>query len=83
MKLPIRKWGNSAALRLPLSMLTRLKASIGDSVEVNASPDGLRLTRVETSYSLGDLIAQCDMRARMPADLAAWNRTNPVGREIV
>ncbi|MEE4461179.1 PbsX family transcriptional regulator, partial [Azotobacter chroococcum] len=32
-------------------------------------------------YKLADLMAQCDLNAPEPAELAAWNSMQPVGRE--
>ena len=31
---------------------------------------------------LADLVAQCDLKAPPPADLAQWESTKPVGREV-
>jgi antitoxin ChpS len=33
------------------------------------------------AYTLEELLAQCDPKAPMPADLTAWNSAVPVGRE--
>jgi len=38
-------------------------------------------TRARPKYSLGELVAQCDRSAPVPADMAAWGEMKPVGRE--
>lgn len=81
MELSVQKWGNSAAVRLPTELLGMLKVTLGDKLSVNVQPDGVLLKAARPSYSLADLVAQCDLSAPEPADLAAWSRVNPVGRE--
>jgi hypothetical protein len=36
MRLKIQKWGNSAAIRLPRTLLSKIDATIGDVVEIDA-----------------------------------------------
>lgn len=81
MELSVQKWGNSAAVRLPTELLGMLKVTLGDKLSVNVRPDGVLLKAARPSYSLADLVAQCDLSAPEPADLAAWSRVKPVGRE--
>lgn len=78
-KLIIRRWGNSAAIRLPAALLNRIGASIGDAIEVD--PSALKV--VKPRFKLVDLIALCDKAAPPPADVAAWDTMSPAGREIV
>jgi antitoxin ChpS len=81
MELAIQKWGNSAAVRLPAVLLTQLKVALGDKLAVEIRPDGVMLTPARRAYSLEELVAQCDMQAPLPADLAAWHDLHPAGRE--
>lgn len=81
MELSIQKWGNSAAVRLPTELLGLLKVTLGDKLSVNVLPDGVLLKAARPSYSLADLVAQCDLTAPEPADMAAWSSIKPVGRE--
>lgn len=81
MELSIQKWGNSAAVRLPTELLSQLKVKLGDKLAVDVRPEGALLKPKRHSYSLKDLVAQCDLNAPEPADLAAWNKIKPVGRE--
>lgn len=81
MELSIQKWGNSAAVRLPTELLRMLKVSMGDKLSVNLQPDGVLLKAARPSYSLEELVAQCDPKAAEPEDMAAWSNMKPVGRE--
>jgi antitoxin ChpS len=82
MELSIQKWGNSAAVRLPTELLSMLKASLGDKLSVDVRPEGVMLKAKRPAYVLADLVAQCDLNAPEPADMAAWNNIKPVGREV-
>jgi antitoxin ChpS len=81
MELSIQKWGDSAAVRLPPALLEQLKVALGDKRAVDVRPEGVMLKPARHRYVLADLVAQCDPKAPMPADLAAWNVVEPVGRE--
>jgi antitoxin ChpS len=81
MELSVQKWGNSTAVRLPSELLKLLKVKVGDKLSVNLRPDGVLLKRARPSYSLEDLLAQCDPVAPEPDDLSDWSNMNSVGRE--
>ena len=81
MELSVQKWGNSAAVRLPTELLGILKVTLGDKLSVNVRPEGVLLKAARPSYSLSELVAQCDPSAAEPADMAAWSQLKPVGRE--
>jgi antitoxin ChpS len=78
MKLRIRKWGNSAAIRLPAKLLKQIDAAIGDAVEVD--PQALRVA--QPKYKLADLLAQSNKNAPPSIDLISWESINKVGAEI-
>jgi len=80
-KLRIQKWGNSAAVRLPSTLLAKIHASVGGSLTVEVRPDGIFLSAVRSRYSLEELVAQCDQKAPQSVDIAAWGEVKPVGRE--
>ena len=82
MELAIQKWGNSAAVRLPSTLLSQLGVVLGDKLSADMRPDGLVLRPARKTYSLADLMAQCDLKAPPPADVPAWESTRPVGQEI-
>lgn len=50
----------------------------GDAVEVD--PSAFRVAKPH--YKLVDLLAQCKKDTLPPADMAAWDSTQPVGKEI-
>lgn len=81
MELRIQKWGNSAAVRLPAVLLEQINAGVGGTLDAEVRSDGVLLTPAR-KYSLDELIAQCDANAAFPADLDAWEKTTPMGREI-
>ena len=56
MKLLIKKWGNSAAIRLPSALLQSIRTSIDSEVEIEESNGRLVITPVPESYNLDDLI---------------------------
>lgn len=77
MRLKIQKWGNSAAIRLPRTLLSKIGATIGDVVEIDA--EAFKLSRPK--YKLDDLISMCDINAVAPSDMAGWEMTEPYGHE--
>ena len=81
MELSIMKWGNSAAVRLPTELLSMLKVALGDKLSVDVRPEGVMIKPKRPSYSLDDLMSQCDLSAPEPADMGVWARIKPVGRE--
>lgn len=82
MELSIQKWGNSAAVRLPSTLLSQLGVALGDKLSADMRPDGLVLRPARKAYSLADLMAQCDLTAAPPLDVEAWEGTKPVGQEV-
>lgn len=84
MEVKIQQWGNSAAIRMPSALLKQMSLGVGDVLSVvTASADVLTMkpTKAKPHYKLSDLMAQCDLNAPEPAELAAWNAMQPVGRE--
>jgi antitoxin ChpS len=82
MELAIQKWGNSAAVRLPSTLLSQLGVALGDKLSADMQPEGLVLRAARKTYSLADLMAQCDLKAAPPADMAGWENSKPVGHEV-
>lgn len=84
MEVKIQQWGNSAAIRMPSALLKQMSLGVGDVLRVvSASADALTMkpAKAKPHYNLADLMAQCDLSAPEPAELAAWNQMQPVGRE--
>jgi antitoxin ChpS len=82
MELSIQKWGNSAAVRLPSTLLSQLGVALGDRLNAEIQPEGLVLRPARKSYSLADLMAQCDLKAAPPADMTTWESAKSVGQEV-
>jgi antitoxin ChpS len=82
MELAIQKWGNSAAVRLPSTLLSQLGVALGDKLSADMQPEGLVLRAARKSYSLADLMAQCDLEAAPPVEAVSWEGTKPVGQEV-
>jgi antitoxin MazE len=76
MTVSIAKWGNSAALRLPKSILESLSLHIGDPV--NIVQKGNTLVIEPCRPSLDDLLARVTTQNRHNEVL-----TNSVGNELI
>lgn len=86
MEVKIQQWGNSAAIRLPSTVLKQMSLVSGDVLLLNvdsaAEAMTLKPAKAKPRYHLADLMAQCDLNAPEPAELAAWNSMPAVGREL-
>ena len=70
MEVVLRKYGNSTVLALPPSVLKNSRLKAGQAMTLDSTPDGRITLTPKHRYSLADLLAQCDMKAAPPADLA-------------
>jgi antitoxin component of MazEF toxin-antitoxin module len=79
MKVQIAQWGNSAAVRLPKSVLEDLRLAPGSEVEMWVEGRELRIRPVPpvTSHRIEDLIAQIT-----PYNVPETEEWPPVGAEI-
>ena len=75
----LRKVGDSVMLVIPPALLDVLRLRAGASVDIEIEKGCLIVTR--SSYSLDELLAQCDGTA--PADHGDrdWLEAKPVGHE--
>jgi antitoxin ChpS len=83
MEVTLKKMGNSTALVIPPPVLKDLGISAGQRLTLNTTADGKILLTPKRKYVLADLIAQCDLTAAPPADLALWDVARPVGGEVL
>lgn len=83
MQIKIQQWGNSAAIRLPSTVLKEMSLVSGDVLILDVSEEVITLkpAKARPQYRLADLMAQCDLKAPEPEELAVWNSMSPVGRE--
>ena len=82
MEIVLKKMGNSTALVMPPPVLKDLGIGVGHHMTLNTTPDGKIVLTPKRKYVLADMIAQCDLKAPMPADLALWDVAQPVGQEV-
>lgn len=81
MKLTIQKWGNSAAVRLPVSLLAHANVGIGGHLDVQQMDGGkLVVSAAKPRYTLAELIAESPETLPM---VEGWDDMPSVGREIV
>ena len=80
----LRKVGGSVMLAVPPALLDLLRLRAGVRVDIDVEDGRLIVApRTRPSYSLKELLAQCDETA--PADDAdrAWLDGRPVGNELL
>lgn len=57
MKVEVQKWGNSAAIRLPATVLRQMRVQLGQTVEMSYV-DGKLILEPQKTYHLDVLLAQ-------------------------
>ncbi|MQA21447.1 AbrB/MazE/SpoVT family DNA-binding domain-containing protein [Rugamonas rivuli] len=77
----IRRQGNSVGVALPPAILRLMGFSVGQTVSLQATPDGLLIKAKRTRPTAAELNAQCNLKAPMPDDLQAWENMRPAGSE--
>jgi antitoxin ChpS len=82
MEVVLRKYGNSTVAVLPPAVLRGLGLSAGQAMTLSTNEQGDIVLARKRKFKLADLIAQCNQQAPMPADLARWDTTKPVGQEV-
>ena len=73
METSIKKLGNSAGILLPSVLMRALNLSVGQSVNIEMIGGNL-LVKPQTArrYTLKELVAQCNPKAPMPAEVLEW-----------
>lgn len=82
METVLRKFGNSVGLVIPKPVRDSMRLQAGQTVQLEASEKGLLIRPTKCKYTLDELIAQCNRKAPMPKELADWQDSRAVGREI-
>lgn len=82
MEVVLKKMGNSTALVMPPPVLRDLGIRVGQHLTLDTTADGRIVLTPKRKYVLADMVAQCDVKAAPPADLALWDRARPVGQEV-
>jgi antitoxin ChpS len=78
----LKKMGNSTALVVPPPILRDLGIRVGQHLTLDTTADGKIVLTPKRKFVLADMVAQCDLKAAPPADLALWDRARPVGQEV-
>lgn len=82
MELTLRKYGNSTALAFPPGLLRDLGLKVGQALTIGTTPQGTITLIPKRRHTLAELIAECDLKAPPPADMALWDAAKPVGQEV-
>ncbi|WP_274584077.1 AbrB/MazE/SpoVT family DNA-binding domain-containing protein [Neisseria leonii] len=76
----IQKWGNSAAIRLPVELLKSLNVKVGDELQTKVSGNELIVRKAgRPKYLLEDLMAE---EQGQPLQGEGWCSEPAVGSEI-
>lgn len=80
----LRKVGGSVMLAVPPTLLDVLNLGVGAKVDIGVEDGRLVVApRMRPSYSLAELLAQCDDSAPDDDEDRAWLDSAPVGRELL
>lgn len=80
----LRKVGGSIMLAVPPTLLDVLNLGVGAKVNIGVEDGRLVVApRIRPSYSLVELLAQCDDTAPVDDQDRAWLDSAPVGRELL
>lgn len=84
MRVQLTKWGNSLGLRVPKVMAERLQLAEGSRVELETDENGrIIMTPARRQYTLEELLAQCNPRAKKSKEDRMWRNAPRIGREII
>lgn len=80
----LRKVGGSIMLALPPALLNTMKVGAGASVDIEVEEGCLVIKpHSRPSYSLQELLDQCDETAGASPEDQAWVDSKPVGKELI
>jgi antitoxin ChpS len=79
----LRKFGNSTGAAFPPSVLKDLGLKVGQAMTMDTTADGKITLSPKRKYILSELIAQCDLKASPPVDVALWDAARPIGQEML
>ncbi len=73
----LKKWGNSAAVRIPSSVLQAAKLKLNEKLEIHEESGRIIIASAKKTYSLEELLSA--MNANNFPELVDWDP--PVGKE--
>ncbi|HEV2689221.1 MAG TPA: AbrB/MazE/SpoVT family DNA-binding domain-containing protein [Bryobacteraceae bacterium] len=85
MKGTVKKWGNSAAVRIPAAVLEAAHVKLDQVVDVREDAGRIVIApvRKRPRYTLDELVAQCNPKKRLSREEREWLDAPPVGREAL
>lgn len=83
MEVALKRMGNSTAVVIPPPVLKDLGIGVGQIMTLETTADGKVVLAPKPKFVLADMIAQCDIKAPPPADLALWDVARPIGGEVL
>lgn len=83
MEVVLQKIGDVTALVIPPSILKALRISAGQCFTLDITSGRKIVLAPKRKYVLAELIAQCDLHAPPPADLALWDKSVRTGKEVL
>jgi antitoxin MazE len=79
MRVQVKKWGNSAAVRIPASVLEAVDLRVDQTVEINERNGRIVIEKAKTpAYNLDEMLAQMKPET-FPDD---FDFGKPKGREV-
>lgn len=79
----LRKVGGSVMMAVPPAVLDMLELKPGSEVAVEVNGDQLVIRpRTRRRYTLDELLAQCNPKARLSREDKEWVDLPPVGNEL-
>ena len=82
MEVVLRKYGNSTVAVLPPVVLKDIELRAGQPLSLETTCDGKIVLSPKKSYSLSELMSQCDLKAKPPKDLELWDNCKPIDQEV-
>ena len=83
MRLQVKKWGNSASVRIPASIMALARLEIDQTVDVREDNGRIVIEPVRTPvYTLEELLADMDYSEPLSAEDREWLDAPAVGKEV-
>ena len=79
----LRKFGNSTGVAFPPGILKDLGLQAGSSLLMDTTSAGQITLEPKRRFTLEQLLAQCDMNAKRPSDMEAWDESSRAGQEML
>jgi antitoxin MazE len=85
MQATVKRWGNSAAVRIPAAILEAAGVKLDQPVDVREEAGRIVIEpkRPRPRYTLHELVARCDRKKRLSREERQWLEAPRAGREIL